>query len=262
MYGKIFDSFFDSSIMDEPLHVRYALQCLIGLADAEGFVDMTVTALARRIGLSVEQTQDAIERLSSPDPLSRSSAEEGRRLVPIRDSYGWKLVNYEHYRAMAKESDRREYMRRYMAEYRSKEPSKPPVNKRKQPLAKVKTARVSVSDVSEREGEEKFDRNSDPYRLALLLHEKLKERDPKAKRPNLQGWAGHVDKMLRLDGRKPDEVRKMIEFTQGHKFWRKNIRSTEKLRDQFSQLLDEPGCPLSASSPGERTAKNPTGVTL
>ena len=60
--------------------------------------------------------------LSSPDPESRSQGEEGRRLIPIDShrSWGWQIVNYEHYRNLRDEEARRAYFRDAKREYRSK----------------------------------------------------------------------------------------------------------------------------------------------
>lgn len=113
MYGKIFDTIFDSSIMEEDIEVRYVWHCMIVLADVDGNVDMTEQALARRINVHVSTVSTAVHRLSQPDPRSRSSAEQGRRLVPIDEhrSWGWHLVNRERYKDIRSPLDRRDYFR-------------------------------------------------------------------------------------------------------------------------------------------------------
>ncbi len=81
--------------------------------------------------------------------------------------------------------------------------------------------------------------NSDEYRLANGLFQYILKRNPKAKKPNLQSWAGHVNKMLRIDKRTFEEIEHRIRWSQKDNFWHKNIRSTEKLRNQFDRLTDE-----------------------
>jgi len=113
MYGKLFDSIFDSSIMEEPVEVRYIWQCMIALADGDGNVDMTEAALARRTNVDVHTVHNAIEKLSKPDPASRSPERGGRRIVPIdvhRD-WGWHLVNREKYADIRSSGDRTTYWR-------------------------------------------------------------------------------------------------------------------------------------------------------
>ncbi len=81
--------------------------------------------------------------------------------------------------------------------------------------------------------------NSDEFRLADGLFKLMKNNNPKIKEPNLQVWAGHVDKMLRIDRRTFEEIEVRIRWSQKNHFWHKNIRSTEKLRHQFDRLTDE-----------------------
>lgn len=72
--------------------------------------------------------------------------------------------------------------------------------------------------------------------LASLLFEKLKELNPKHKKPNLSSWALHIDRMIRIDNRTPEEIKLLIEWLPTDAFWIKNIQSTEKLREKFDQL--------------------------
>lgn len=135
MFVKVHEQIFNSSIMEENLEVRYIWFCLLTLADREGFVDMTTAAIARRINIDEHSVINAIGKFLEPDSTSRTIACEGRRLEKIRDSFGWKIVNYVHYRDLRSEENRREYMREYMRKFRG-------VNKKvntnvnsKQPLA-------------------------------------------------------------------------------------------------------------------------------
>lgn len=73
--------------------------------------------------------------------------------------------------------------------------------------------------------------------LSTLLFDLIKERKPDFKKPDLQKWAVHIDRMIRLDKRKPDIITNVIEWAQADiDFWQNNILSTEKLRKQFDQL--------------------------
>ena len=128
MYGKIFDSIFDSSIMEEDIEIRYVWMCMLAAADREGFVDATIPSLARKFNIPEEVMGKAIEAFLAPDPTSRTPDNEGRRIEPIRDSFGWRIINYEKYREMKRNDDRREYMRKYMQDYRSKQKGLQEVN--------------------------------------------------------------------------------------------------------------------------------------
>jgi hypothetical protein len=81
-----------------------------------------------------------------------------------------------------------------------------------------------------------FSPTSDEVRLSELLFQKISSRDPKNKKPNIQSWAKHIDRLIRIDNRGPTEIRAVIEWCQGDPFWQNNILSTEKLRSKFTQL--------------------------
>jgi hypothetical protein len=74
------------------------------------------------------------------------------------------------------------------------------------------------------------------YGLADLLFKLILKRNPKYKQPNLQTWAKHIDRLIRLDKRTPAEIKAVIRWCQSDSFWQNNILSTEKLRKQFDQL--------------------------
>jgi hypothetical protein len=95
---------------------------LLVLADRDGVVDMTTDAIARRTNVPEEMIVHAIAKLVAPDAQSRSHEEDGCRLVPIdsQRSWGWQIVNYEHYRNIRDEEARRAYFRDAKREQRSK----------------------------------------------------------------------------------------------------------------------------------------------
>ena len=121
MFAKIFSQIFDSSISSDYI-VRHTFMDLLVLADRDGVVDMTTDAIARRTNVPEEMIVHAIAKLACPDAQSRSHEEDGCRLVPIdsRRSWGWQIVNYEHYRNLRDEEARRAYFRDAKREQRSK----------------------------------------------------------------------------------------------------------------------------------------------
>jgi DNA-binding MarR family transcriptional regulator len=72
--------------------------------------------------------------------------------------------------------------------------------------------------------------------LSELLLSLILSRKPDFKKPDLQKWAVHIDRMLRLDKRTPERIEKIIRWCQVDPFWQANILSTEKLREKFDQL--------------------------
>lgn len=151
MYGRIFESIFDSSIMEEGVHVRYLWHCILVLCNQDGVVDLTREALARRVNIPLTQVNEALECFMAPDPSSRSPLEEGRRLVPIRETnWGWRVVNFEGYRGVRNPTDRKTYMREYMRGRRAAvNSSKPDVSACKQmstPLAPAAAATDTATE--------------------------------------------------------------------------------------------------------------------
>ncbi|WP_207707283.1 hypothetical protein [Crassaminicella thermophila] len=50
-------------------------------------------------------------------------------------------------------------------------------------------------------------------------------------------WSVHIDRLIRLDGRTEDEIKKVIQWCQKDSFWMTNILSTKKLREKFDTLF-------------------------
>lgn len=74
------------------------------------------------------------------------------------------------------------------------------------------------------------------YELSSILLNKIIERLPSFKNPDLQKWSRDVDLMIRIDNRQPEEIQRVIEWSQANDFWKKNILSTSGLRKHFDKL--------------------------
>lgn len=57
------------------------------------------------------------------------------------------------------------------------------------------------------------------------------------KTKKLHKWADHIRLMREVDGHSEDEIKAVIDWSQSDPFWRKNILSTEKLREKWDQLV-------------------------
>jgi hypothetical protein len=74
--------------------------------------------------------------------------------------------------------------------------------------------------------------------LAQELRAYILHNNPNAKvADNLSNWAKVFDLMLRVDSRKPEEIRAVMRFSQSDQFWMSNILSASKLREKFDTLL-------------------------
>ncbi|MCK4294284.1 MAG: hypothetical protein KAY65_13890 [Planctomycetes bacterium] len=102
------------------------------------------------------------------------------------------------------------------------------------------TANGQQADTYKNDKNEKKQKNyspdSDPFRLSELLLKLILARKGDFKKPNLQGWAVHIERMIRLDNRKPGRIEAVISWCQQDEFWQDNILSTEKVRKQFDRL--------------------------
>lgn len=124
MYGKIFEQMYDSTLVSDGKWERLVtFQQLIVLANKHGEVDMTLESIHRRTTIPLDILQRGIHELLKPDPQSRSTAEDGRRIMPLVPgrAWGWRLVNHAHYAAIRSQEDRREYHKLYGRERRAKE---------------------------------------------------------------------------------------------------------------------------------------------
>lgn len=123
MYAKVFAQIFDGTLCTVgPWESLVTFQQMLILADQDGQVDMTATAISRRTTIPLEIIEKGITALLLPDPESRTPTEEGRRIVPLSDgrAWGWRIVNYKHYRQLRREEDRRSYHREYWHERKAK----------------------------------------------------------------------------------------------------------------------------------------------
>jgi hypothetical protein len=76
----------------------------LALADRNGHIDSTIPYISAVTGIPVVTLTECIERFTSPDPLSRTKTEDGRRLAlidPAR-SWGWTVINHGAYREKAR----------------------------------------------------------------------------------------------------------------------------------------------------------------
>ncbi len=127
-----------------------------------------------------------------------------------------------------------------------------PANKQPTPTIKQPTPAKMTDKTKETKETNNniYSQTSAEYKLAELLLNLILERKSDYKKPNLQSWSKHIDRMLRLDHRQPDRIESVIRWCQADLFWRTNILSTSKLREKFDRLE------LQMDQKNERTQKN------
>jgi hypothetical protein len=122
MFAKVFTQILDSSLAID-YQVRHVFEDLLKLADINGVVDSTIDSISRRTNVPFEIVKRGIEALEKPDASSRTPDHEGRRIIRIDEhrDWGWMIVNYEYYRNLASESQRREKTRQRVQNHRHKQ---------------------------------------------------------------------------------------------------------------------------------------------
>lgn len=65
----------------------------------------------------------------------------------------------------------------------------------------------------------------------------MKSVKPDCKTPSsLKSWAKSIDRIIRLDGKTPEQIIELFTWAQHDSFWTANIRSPDKLRAKWDQL--------------------------
>ncbi len=161
MYAKIFSKIFDSSISENYV-TRHIFMDLLVLSDAEGRVDITLEALARRINVPIDIVKAAIAELEGPDPKSRTETDDGRRIERLYShiDWGWMVINKEEYREMKCLNDVKERSRKRSKAFREKKASEKAKSESQDPVQPVeseaKTTKVNPKAEKRIEFPQKF----------------------------------------------------------------------------------------------------------
>lgn len=88
-----------------------------------------------------------------------------------------------------------------------------------------------------------YEDDSTYIQLSKFLYEKINadaaDKSEMTKEPNYQTWADDIRKMIDIDKRTEEQVRKMIEWCQSDSFWSGNILSARKLREKYDTMAKQ-----------------------
>lgn len=117
-YSKLFSSIVTSSIWCEDNIVLRVWIAMLAMCDANGFVAGAIPGFASLARVNREEMEHAVDRLTSPDPDSRTPDHEGRRIEVVLG--GWQILNYASYRerGQSKDGSRAEYERNRRQKHR------------------------------------------------------------------------------------------------------------------------------------------------
>jgi hypothetical protein len=105
------------------------------------------------------------------------------------------------------------------------------------------------------------------FQLSEKLRKAIAVRDPNAKAarvPDSTGWAHDIDKLMRIDGRRAEDIEAVIAWCQSEGcFWGPNVLSGRQLREKFDTLFGQMKRRESGGANGtdsrERRPANPAG---
>jgi hypothetical protein len=117
-FTKLFSEILDSSIWQESKETKLLWITLLAMSNRNGEIHASVPGLANRAGITLEDTENGLHILKSPDKYSRTIDHEGRRIKEIDG--GWILLNHAKYKAKLSIEERREYNRQKQAESRAR----------------------------------------------------------------------------------------------------------------------------------------------
>jgi hypothetical protein len=94
-----------------------------------------------------------------------------------------------------------------------------------------KEKEISAPDVAD-----PFSFSSQILELSQSLLKNIRLMLPSFKEPNLKEWQLQIDRMIRIDKRTPEEIKKIIDWLPRDMFWSEVILSTVNLRKNFDKL--------------------------
>lgn len=106
----------------------------------------------------------------------------------------------------------------------------------------------NIKDNSRKSAKRTYDVDSNYYQLSVFLFEEMKKNNPEVKTPDFDKWADEVRKMVDLDGRKEEQVKNMIIWSQSNDFWKGIVLSTKKLREKYDQMKVQALQPVKKNS--------------
>ena len=112
-FAKLDHGIVKSSIWSEPLATRILWISMLAIKDENGFVSASRSGMARIANITMDDFEIGIKCLESPDPDSRTTEYDGRRIEKVEG--GWIILNHEKYRLHddIQRDKTRERVRRY-----------------------------------------------------------------------------------------------------------------------------------------------------
>jgi hypothetical protein len=232
-FTKLDEGIVFSSIMGEDDSVFKVWAVFMATCKENGISPISPVFISSVTKKTIDEVMRCIGILESPDPISRSIAEDGRRIRRVDGGYF--LINYKKYREFTYSSSPKALKQR-----RYRERLKNVTDSNALPY-KVTDGNISASasesaSVKGEEGMgEEENKNSTYLPLSELLRDKIKQSGTDAifKETDLIKWNNHFRLMVEQDGRTVDQIKAKITAVFEDQFWSKQIRSAGTLREKW-----------------------------
>lgn len=109
LFCKLASSIIQSSLWNESCETRIVWITLLALKDDEGFVRGDQRTLSRMANVPVEATSAALEAFQQPDPSSRNTEHDGRRIAAAPG--GYRVLSHDRYRELGSSESLKSYWR-------------------------------------------------------------------------------------------------------------------------------------------------------
>lgn len=124
-WSPIWSMIVESSLWEEPYHVRVLFLTMLSLKDRDDIVRWDGYKLMKKANITPQECIEALKVLSSPDTRRKDFSEleeqefEGRRIEKVDE--GWLILNGAKYRALMTKMGRAEYKAEKQRKYREEE---------------------------------------------------------------------------------------------------------------------------------------------
>ena len=177
LYTKLAQTIVYSSLWSEDAEICKLWITFLALKDLDGVVMHNLTGISRLTGISLEKCLAAVTKFESPDPLSTTPDEEGRRLVKLEGG-GWYVVNHDKYQEIGWSEEKKEKNRERVRKFRKNRAAKTTAPPPDSPPAEVDEkyhpqARATLHILNEASG--KHFRETDSN--LKVISERLREKD-------------------------------------------------------------------------------------
>jgi len=108
-----------SAWMGRPWWFKLIWVTLIMKKNQNGYVDMSLLALARAAEVTVEQAREALTWYAAPDPDSTSQKNEGRHIRAVNGG-GWLVLNHAFYRDLIGSAERKNFKNQWARDKRAR----------------------------------------------------------------------------------------------------------------------------------------------